>query len=158
MNRDDSPSPPQLDFVLEIRAGIGPTLELGASPAGMRRTIPITGGTFAGPNISGRILPGGADWQFVEPDGLTFLDAHYALETTDGVCIEVRNRGIRHGSPAVLARIAADDPVSPHEYYFRTTPRFYPPAGQYDWLKRAIFVGLCERYTNSVIVRVWKLD
>lgn len=55
---------PLLEFALELRVKIGPTLELGNSPEGIRRTVPILGGAFNGPRISGLILPGGVDWQF----------------------------------------------------------------------------------------------
>src|SRR5580658_9479079 len=74
---------PQLEFALELRVNIGPVIDLGLGSSGRRRTIPITGGSFDGPRISGRVLPGGADWQFVERDGLTFVDAHYVIETSD---------------------------------------------------------------------------
>jgi len=151
------PSPPTLDFALELRVDIGPPLEVGSLSCGMRRTIPILGGVFSGPRIAGRVLPGGADWQFTDSDGLTELDAHYLIETDDGVRIEVRNKGIRCGSPEVLARIASGESVPPRDYYFRTTPRFYPPKGKYDWLRQAVFVGVCERYPDLVFVGVWKL-
>ncbi|HEX3985860.1 MAG TPA: DUF3237 domain-containing protein [Acidobacteriaceae bacterium] len=153
----DALRPPQLEFAFELRVNIGPTLELGPSAGGVRRTVPITGGVFHGPHISGRVLPGGADWQFVEADGLAFLDAHYVIETEDGHRIEVRNQGVRHGSPEVLTRRADGKSVAPEEYYFRTTPRFYPATGQCDWLKRSIFVGMGERQADLVVVRVWKL-
>ena len=156
----DSPnalSPPQLEFVLELRVNLGPAIEMGASASGIRRTIPITGGTFAGPHLAGRILPGGSDWQFVESDGLTRLDAHYVIETDDSIRIEVRNQGTRYGSSEVLARIAAGESVSPQEYYFRTTPAFYPPVGQFDWLRHSTFVGSGERTAIQVIVKVWRV-
>jgi Protein of unknown function (DUF3237) len=157
MNVTDSPLPPQLEFTLELRVDIGPPIELGTSCFGIRRTVPITGGTFSGPHISGRVLAGGADWQFVENDGLTFVDARYAVETSDGVRIEVHNQGVRHGTPEVLARIAAGERVAPEEYYFRTGPRFYSPEGRYEWLKRSVFIGTCERYEELVVVRVWRV-
>lgn len=148
---------PSLEFALELRVEIGPPLEVGSSSFGLRRTIPILGGHFAGPRVSGRVLPGGQDWQFVESDGLTLLDAHYVIEAEDGVRIEVRNQGIRHGSPEVLARIARGEPVPPEQYYFRTTPRFYLPAGRHDWLRRSIFIGTCERHSDLVVVRVLRV-
>jgi uncharacterized protein DUF3237 len=151
-----SPSP-HLEFALELRVKIGPILDLGPSSFGRRRTVPITGGSFHGPGISGRVLPGGADWQFVEHDGLTFVDAQYVLETEDGVRIEVRNRGVRDAAQEVLDRISAGESVPASQYYFRTTPRFYPPSGTYEWLKRSIFLGDAERYSDLVIVRVWKV-
>ncbi len=101
----DELTTPCLEFVFELRVTIAATVEKGSTASGVRRTIPIIGGTFHGPRISGRVLPGGADWQLVQPDGLTHVDAHYILETDDGVRIEVRNEGIRHGAPSVLARI-----------------------------------------------------
>jgi hypothetical protein len=153
----ETASPPQTEFVLELRVTIGPVLELGSGSFGLRRTVPITGGTVQGPKLSGRVLPGGADWQFVDRDGLTFVDARYVIETEDGVRIEVRNQGIRHGAKDVLDRIAAGQPVPSTEYYFRTTPRFYPPDGDYDWLKRSIFLGDAERYAGLVIIRVWRV-
>ncbi len=153
----ETTSGPQLEFALELRVSIGPVLELGSGPFGLRRTVPITGGTLCGPGIAGRILPGGADWQFIEVDGLTFVDAQYVIETDDRVRIEVRNQGIRHGSADLMDRIAAGEAVPASQYYFRTTPRFYPPDGKYTWLKRSIFVGDAERYADTVVVRVWKL-
>jgi hypothetical protein len=154
----ESTLPPHLEFALELRVNIGPTLELGTDSFGIRRTVPITGGTVSGPQISGRVLPGGADWQLVDRDRITFVDARYVIETNDAVRIEVRNQGIRHGAQNVLDRIASGEPVSAAQYYFRTTPRFYPLEGKYDWLKKSIFLGDAERYADLVIVRVWQVN
>jgi hypothetical protein len=149
---------PRLEFAMELRVNIGPVLELGAGAAGVRRTVPILGGVFQGPEIRGRVLPGGADWQLVEAgDGLTFVDAQYVLETDDAVRIAVRNGGVRHGAKKVLDQIAAGEAVPADQYYFRTTPRFSPPQGRYEWLKRFIFVGDAERYKDLVVVKVWKV-
>ena len=148
---------PRLEFALELRVSIGPVLQLGWDSFGLRRTVPITGGTFRGPGISGRVLPGGADWQLVDRDGLTLMDAHCVIETADAVRIEVSNPGIRHGAQDVLDRIAAGEPVAPSQYYFRTAPRFYPPDGKYEWLKKSIFLGDAERHLELVILRVWRV-
>jgi hypothetical protein len=153
----ETPTAPQLEFSLELRVSIGPTVDLGAGSFGIRRTVPITGGTFNGPSIRGRVLPGGADWQRVDAETLTLVDAHYVIETDDGVRIEVRNQGIRHGPPEVLARVVSGQRVSPDEYYFRTNPRFNPPLGKHDWLKRSLFVGFGERSSDLVVVRVWRV-
>ena len=151
------PDPPRLEFAFELKAEVGPTVELGPGSSGIRRTVAILGGTLEGPFVSARILPGGADWQFAEADGLTFVDAHYAIETSDAVRIEVRNQGVRHGPTAVMERIAAGEPVPSSAYYFRTTPRFSPPKGKYEWMKRSVFVASGERHAALVIVRVWKV-
>jgi hypothetical protein len=153
----DPTSSPQLEFTLELRVNIGPTLELGQGLCGTRRHVPIRGGSFHGPQIAGRVMPGGADWQFVELDGLTFVDARYVIETEEGIRIGVRNHGVRHGSKEVIARLAAGETVPSDQYYFRTTPRFYPPEGRYGWLKRSIFLGNAERFADLVVVQVWKV-
>ena len=151
---EDSPA---LEFVLEIRASIAPTVEISARAGTVRRTVPITGGLFAGPLLSGSVLPGGADWQIIEPDGLSHIDARYVLQTDDGTCIEVRNQGLRHGPAEVMKRLAAGEDVSSAEYYFRTAPRFFAPDGRYDWLNRALFIASGERYREVVVIRVWKI-
>lgn len=151
------PRCPTLEFVLQLNVDVGPTLDLGPSSGCVRRTVPINGGSFIGPLLRGIILPGGADWQIVEADGLTLVDARYVLETDDGVRIGVRNSGLRHGPAEVLQRIAAGEKVPASEYYFRTTPRFFPPQGRYDWMKEYIFVASAERSSDLVIVRVWKV-
>ena len=82
-------------FVAEI--SLAKPQELGETPQGRRRIIGITGGSFSGAKLSGRVLPGGADWQVIRADGVADLDARYTLETGDGALIYVRNRGYRHG-------------------------------------------------------------
>ena len=139
---ESTPSP-QLEFALELRVNIGSVLEVGPGPFGRRRTVPITGGVFRGPAICGCVLPGGADWQFVDDDGLTLLDARYVIETEDGVWAELRNQGIRHGAREVMNRIAAGESVLSNHYYFRTTPRFFPP--------KEVTSGSRSRYSSEML-------
>jgi Protein of unknown function (DUF3237) len=150
-------NPPELEFAFELRVDIGPIIVVGQTPFGTRRDVPINGGTVNGPRISGRILAGGADQQLVDESGLTIVDARYVIETEDGVRIEIRNSGVRRGSPAVLQRLAAGEVVDPEEYYFRTTPKFDAPGGAYEWLKRSVFIGSCERHAELVVVKVWRV-
>src|SRR5262245_34361486 len=50
-------SGPELTFVFELHAQVGPPVELGDVPHGRRRIVPILGGTFSGPGIKGKVLP-----------------------------------------------------------------------------------------------------
>jgi hypothetical protein len=149
--------PPPLEFVCEVKAALRAPLEVGPTPSGLRRIVDIAEGRFEGPLLRGTILAGGADWQILRTDGVAELQAHYVLKTEDGVLIQVRNRGLRHGPEEVLRRIAAGDAVNPSEYYFRTTPVFEAPAGRYEWLNRSIFVATAARFAASVIVRVFRV-
>ena len=72
-----SPLPePRLTRVYRLEASLGETLDLGDVSQGHRRIIPLTGGTFTGPELNGTLLPGvSADWQIVVRDGTTVGDA-----------------------------------------------------------------------------------
>ena len=96
----------QLEPLLKARISLAPPQELGR-----RRIISITGGSFSGERLSGRVLPGGADWQIVRDDGVADLDARYTLETEDGALIYVQNRGYRHGPADLMKRLAAGEDV-----------------------------------------------
>lgn len=146
------------EFAFEARVTVQAPLVVGRSSHGLRRVVPITGGAFEGPNIRGRVVPGGADWQFVRPDGVLVVEARYTLETADSVLIMVTNRGIRRGPQAVLDRLARGDTVDPSEYYFRTTAEFEAPLGsKYEWLNQSVFVGVAERRPDAAIIRFYRV-
>lgn len=131
--------------------------ELGETPQGRRRIIGITGGRFVGERLSGRVLPGGADWQVIRADGVADLDARYTLETDDGALIYVRNRGLRHGPAEVLRRLAAGETVDPALYYMRTTPLFETGDARYAWLNRIVCVATGARRAAAVELQVFEV-
>ena len=150
-------SMPALVFAFDVHADVGPPVEIGATHAGRRRVVPIVGGTFDGPDLRGRVLGGGADWQIVQADGFTELDSRYVLETGEGELIAVRNRGIRDAAPDVMQRLLAGELVDPSTVYFKTTPTFETAAPRLQWLQRAIFLGTGERRPSSVAIRFWRV-
>ena len=131
--------------------------ELGATPLGRRRVIPITGGSFSGERLSGRVLPGGADWQVIRADGVADLDARYTLQTGDGALIYVRNKGYRHGPDEVMERLAAGEAVDPTLYYMRTTPWFETGDARYAWLNRIVCLGTGARRAAAVELEVFEV-
>jgi hypothetical protein len=139
------------------RIDIAAPLDLGNAAYGRRRVINILGGAFAGPRLSGRILPGGADWQIVRGDGIVEVDARYTLETDDGALIYISNWGLRRGPPEVIARLGAGEQVDASEYYFRTTPVFETGAAKYAWLNGVIAVAAGERRADAVIITAYEL-
>jgi hypothetical protein len=157
--RAQAPAPPALEFAFEVRAEVADPLVIGELPTGQtRRVIDITGGTFEGPGIAGKVRPGGADWQLIRrADGFTDVDARYTLETDAGELIYVTNIGIRHAEPDVMRRLNAGERVDPSEVYFRAAPKFETAAPRLDWLMRSIFVATGERYPNGVIIRFWRV-
>ena len=151
--------PPRLTFAFELRVQVGAPVEMGDVPGGRRRIIPILGGTFAGPQIKGKVLPGGADWQYVRPDGAWELQAKYTLQTDDGVLILVENRGVRYGKPEVMERLAKGEKVDADQIYCRTVATFEAPRdSKYAWMNHTLFVGSVERLPDAAIVRFYKVD
>jgi hypothetical protein len=155
---NSQPASPKLTFVFEMHALVGPPQEVGPVRSGRRRIVPITGGTVEGPNLRAKILPGGADWQTIQPDGFSELDTRYTLQTASGALVYVQNAGMRHAAPDVMEKLLAGQAVDPALVYFRTVPRFETSAPDLQWLTRAIFVGLGERYPNEVVIRFYRLE
>jgi hypothetical protein len=151
------PSAPGLAFAFEARVEVGPPMELGSVAHGRRRIVPILGGTFEGPALRGRVLPGGGDWQIVHADGFTELDSRYVLELENGDLISVQNRGVRHAPAEVMTRLLGGESVDPAQVYFRTTPTFEVASPGLQWLTRSLFVGSGERQPLAVTIRFWQV-
>jgi hypothetical protein len=149
---------PKLTFVFEMHATVGPPLEVGQVRGGRRRIVPITGGFFEGPGFRAKIVPGGADWQTIQADGFSELDTRYTIQTDSGALVYVQNAGMRHAAPDVMEKLLAGQVVDPALVYFRTSPRFETAAPDLQWLTRALFVGVGERYPNEVVVRFYRLE
>jgi hypothetical protein len=131
---------------------VGAPRSLGRTPVGERRIVDIAGGEVTGPKLTGRILPGGADWQIVRDDGTAVLEARYTIEAQDGALIYVRNFGYRHGPPDLLIRIGRGEDVDPSLYYFRAAPVFETAAPEHAWLNRTIAVCSGVRTRDRVIL------
>src|SRR3954466_10486198 len=92
--------------IFTIRCELANIVDLGPAPFGHRRVVNILGGPVTGAKLSGRVLPGGADWQIIAADGAADLHARYTIESDAGALIQVDSKGMRHGPPDVLARLA----------------------------------------------------
>ena len=147
----------QLQTLFRAEIFLDRPLELGDTPQGRRRIIGITGGRFSGERLSGRVLPGGADWQVIRADGVADLDARYTLETGDGALIYVRNRGYRHGPADVLKKLSLGEAVDPSLYYMRTTPSFETGDARYSWLNRMVCVATGARHAAAVELDVYEV-
>lgn len=138
-------SQPQLEFIFAADVVVDPPLDLGNIGKGTRRFVPIAGGEVSGPKVRGEVLRGGGDWQIIRDDGVAELEARYTLRTDDGALIFVRNYGLRHGPPDVIAALAAGGVADHASYYFRGATFFETGAAQYAWLTRQIIICVGER-------------
>ncbi len=144
------PRPPELEFFATLSVLVAPAQEIGQTPAGKRRIIPITGGYVQGHGWTARVLPGGADFQAIVTPSLAQLDARYVLETEAGELIYVCNRAVRSAPPDVTARLIRGEPVDPGLVYFRCSPTFETAAPSLAWINERMFVGTGVRRPDQV--------
>jgi hypothetical protein len=140
--------------LMMLQVIIQPAQRLGAVPHGARVIAPIAGGTFEGPMLRGKVLPGGGDWTLLRSDGVLELDLRVTLETDDGALIYMTSFGLRHGPAEMLAALARGDAVDPSTYYFRTTPSFETSAPQYGFLNRLIAIASGDRRASGPIYTI----
>ena len=149
---------PRLEFSFRISVDLtGGIHELGNTAKGIRKVVHITGGTFEGPNIKGKVLPGGYDWQLLRTDEVVEIDARYLLQTDDGDLITITNTGLRHGPPEVMQRLAKGEEVDASEYYFRSIPLFETGNPKYAWLMNSVFIATGTRKPKQVLIDVWRV-
>jgi uncharacterized protein DUF3237 len=150
---------PSLTRVYRLEASVGEPLELGDVVQGRRRIVPLTGGTFAGPELNGKLLPGSsADWQIVLPDGTALGDIRYTLQTDEGDLLYVQSRSVRHGSADVLARLARGEDVDASEYTFRTSTQIETAAPRLEWLNKGVFISVGGRRPGAVVYETYLVE
>jgi hypothetical protein len=122
----------QSEFVFEAAIKRGDPMNVGPSKYGSRRVVDLLGGSFQGPNIKGEIPSGGTSVYVDRPDGCTEVNAQYVLKTDDGAIIYTLNEGLI---------VPMGDGKPP---YIRMTASFEAPIGKYDWLNKALYLGLAH--------------
>jgi hypothetical protein len=125
---------PHLEFVFEESVTLGTSIHPGETPFGERNIVPITGGTFSGPNIRGKVMSGGWDWQLATKTGCHSIQADYMIQADDGAIINVINKGTTCASPGANIRLI-------------TIPTFEAPLGPYAWLNGGAYIGTLELAT-----------
>jgi hypothetical protein len=143
---------PKLAFAFSVRVIVGPIQDLGQTARGHRRIIDILGGTAEGPRFQGEILPGGADWQIVRPDGTIEVVARYTIRSKSGALVYVQNDGLRVASAEIVARMSKGELVPFDSYRFRTAPRFETSDPSLKWLETSTFVGVAARTPDRVVI------
>ena len=147
----------QTKYVFRLAIKIGTPIVAGDFGYGTRRIVPILGGEVRGEAMRGTILPCGADFQTIRPNGFTELEAKYAFEMDDGAIVYIENVGIRFGPKELLDRIAKGEIVDPALIYFRSVPKFETGAEKYRWLMENLFVGVGARHPDRVEIEVYQV-
>lgn len=152
------PIPLNSRYLCTMRIRVSDSYIMNDVPMGERRRIDIfNGGEVEGPLLRGTILPGGSDTLLTRNDSSLAPSVRLMIKTDDEALILVRYKGIRHGPPEVMERIANGMNVEPSEYYLRNAPFFETSSGKYDWLNRIVSVGIGRRETDSAVYDVHEI-
>ena len=145
----------KLEFLVEFTADLQqPTRNTGDSPFGTRGLAIVTGGSFEGKRLKGKIWGSGGDWWLRGSDGFTRLDVRATLETDDGALIYVQYYGINRpevGRPIVPPGVTSDY----GDAYFMTAPRFETGDERYMWLNDLVCVAEGKGTAQGVAYRVY---
>ena len=147
---------PGLEPAFTVDARLGPLEDHGMTRAGHRRVVPIAGGLVVG-LFDAEILPGGADWQVVRPDGTVEIDTRYSARTPAGEYVHFRTSGVRSGPPPVLAALLRGEDVDPASYYFRVAVYLETSAPRLDFLERSLFVASAVRGADRVAYTAYRV-
>ncbi|HVG50270.1 MAG TPA: DUF3237 domain-containing protein [Xanthobacteraceae bacterium] len=143
--------------LLVFQLAVNPASVIGKTPGWDRRIGEITGGTFEGERLRGKILSGGSDWQSLRADGVLSLNVRCIMQTDDGALIGLTYQGLRHGPPEVMDKIAKGETVSPADYYLRIQPWFETASEKYAFLNRLLTVGIGHRLAAGPIYNVFEV-
>ncbi len=148
---------PGLTFVTDLSAKVGPPVDVGTTPHGARRIVPILGGEVRGPRLNGTVVPGGVDYQIWRNDDVTEIHARYVIDTTAGARVYVEANGLRHAPPDVMRKLFRGEPVEQASIYFRTVPRFETSDPELAWLMRAVFLCAGARFPDRAVLRFFEV-
>ena len=98
---------PGLSLVTELSAKVGAPIDVGQTPHGVRRIVPILGGEVSGPRLNGTVMPGGVDYQVWRNDDVTEIHARYVIETAARTRVYVEASGLRRAPPDVDAAVVS---------------------------------------------------
>ena len=118
---------------------------LGDTPYGRRRIFQFDDGSFDGPELKGKVLPGGGGWSLIRHDDVMEVDVRLTLVTDDDHQIYMTWKGLRHGPKEVMDRLYGGEIVDPRAYYFRATPYFETSSVKYSWMN-----GICSIASGSL--------
>ena len=153
----DNIQPPSFKYFASLNVEVGTPQEVGNVGGGVRRLIPILGGSVSGIGWAGRVLPGGADYQWVIESRRAQLVARYVLETDGGDLIYVVNRGIRSGPPDALAHLQRGEPVAPDTVYSLGSPAFETASPSLGWIADRIFIAKGRRLPDRVEMQIFEI-
>ncbi|GKT60203.1 cytochrome P450 [Colletotrichum tofieldiae] len=135
------PQAPKLTYLYTLTALLNSSIEIGTGIYSDRKAIPIIGGSFSGPRLSGTVLDLGADWGLTDSKGVFHPDTRYNLRTDDGANIYIQTSGSKQSNGKIYLRQVFE--TGSEDYY---------------WLNNVVSVGVLTSGNGSVTIEGWVLD
>ncbi len=145
----------RLEYLMTYRADLKAPVEIGAGPNGTRMIFDVTGGSFEGPKLKGKLLPSGGDWLLIGSDGVGQLDVRGTFETNDGARIYGQYYGRIVMTEKVTQALASGGGTEYGDTYFMTQPRFETGDERYAWLNSVVAVAEGRALPSAVEYRVY---
>ncbi|PKQ02795.1 MAG: DUF3237 domain-containing protein [Alphaproteobacteria bacterium HGW-Alphaproteobacteria-12] len=149
------------EFLFDFDALLDESIDYGQTPYGQRIYARVSGGSFEGPKLKGRILPGGGDWALIRSDGVLSIDVRATLETDAGDRIHATYGGRLAVPPEHMTAVfdrETTETIDPAGYYFRTLPLFEAASDSAcNWLNNIVAVGVGRVTSRGVAYRVYAI-
>lgn len=114
---------------------------VGTTPYGQRRVTSTRGGTLSGGTLNGSILSGALDFDLTLPSGAVEHEARYAIRTSSGTLIYLRNCGVADGNDV---RFVADFEA--------------PSSSSFQWLNSGTYVGRRQVTASGIKLSVYAVS
>jgi hypothetical protein len=124
-------------FLMELSLDVADQLDTGHTSI-----APVTGGTFGGPRLQGKVRDGGADW-ITQVAGHSSLDVRITLDTDDGDIIYMTYTGVVHRADSGL--------------YWRVRPIFQTASEKYNWLNHIVCIGKSKQIPGKVAYDMFEI-
>ena len=131
--------------------------QIGKTPEGQRTIAPVAGGTFEGERVSGKVLPGGADWVRFRADGTMMIDVRLTLNADDGAMIYLSYQGRFIGAAGAMAQLAQGKTLEAGSYSLVTVAKFECGDEHYAWLNDVIAVGTGEQSGFNPVYTIYEI-
>ena len=145
----------KLDQIMTYHADLAPPQVIGKTAFGTRQIFEVTGGTFEGPGLGGKILTCGGDWLLTDDDGIGRLDVRATFLTDDGAHVYMQYFGIVELNEKAASALAGGGGTEYGDHYFVTQPRFETGDERYAWLNRTVAVAEGRLRPNAVEYQVY---
>ncbi|MCW2778304.1 MAG: hypothetical protein JWN17_2029 [Frankiales bacterium] len=143
---------------MTARYDLAAPVPVGPGPFGTRMVFGFTGGRVEGERISADVVPGGADYLLVGPDGFGRIDVRGTLQTDDGAAVYVHYTGLISMNEAVGTALATGGGTEWTDQYFRVAPQFETGDERYAWLNQSLFVAEGRIVPGAIEYRICRVS